>query len=87
MLYCKMLAMASKDDQLLEDFGRAFDGLVSLFRRRRYLQMSEQLFIENRLLMLQLEHKLWKQRLHIDRFPETNITKTPSPSLPQPPTN
>jgi hypothetical protein len=62
--------MASKQDQLLADFERCFAGLVSLFRKPRYLTLDDQLFIENRLLLLQLEYNLWAARLgKARRFP------------------
>jgi hypothetical protein len=81
---------STKQEQLLEDFERCFVGLVSLFRKPRYLTMNDQLFIENRLLLLQMEYNLWSARLGKatrlttakDLTPDTQ-SSSPLPHLPQ----
>jgi hypothetical protein len=75
---------SSKQDQLLRDFDQNFVGLMFLFRARGYLTTHEQLFIENRLLLLQIEYNLWAARLRkATRFPAAKdlTTGTQSSSL------
>jgi hypothetical protein len=54
--------MASNQDQLLKDFDTCFAALVSLFQGNSYLTPDDQLFVENRLVLLQLEYKAWIAR-------------------------
>jgi hypothetical protein len=74
----------TKQDQLLEDLERCFVGLVSLFRKPRYLTLNDQLFIENRLLLLQMEYNLWSARLgRATRLPSAkDLTTDIQPSSP-----
>ena len=51
--------MAPNQDQLLKDFDTCFADMVSLFRLNSYLTNDDQLFIENRIVLLQLEYKAW----------------------------
>jgi hypothetical protein len=78
--------MASpKEAQLLEDFEQCFAGLMSLFKTSRSLPVEDQLFIENRLLLLHMEYHLWSARLRrATRFPtaDDQIADTQPSSTP-----
>jgi hypothetical protein len=54
--------MASSKQRLLKDFGRIVADLEVLFRSRQFLAENEQLFIENRLMILELEYSKWANR-------------------------
>ena len=65
--------MTSTRNQLLKDFDKCCVGLVSLLQARQYLTVNQQLFIENRLMMLQMEYHLWAARLQkTARLPTKN---------------
>jgi RNA polymerase sigma factor (sigma-70 family) len=48
-----------KPTLLLKHFDQSFVGLLSLLRARKPLTANQQLFIENRLMMLQMEYNSW----------------------------
>ena len=52
-----------KRDELLKEFQECVSGLISLLRSQEDLTQEEQLFIENRIVILQMEY-----RLRADRF-------------------
>jgi hypothetical protein len=54
--------MAKTKDKLLKGFGKMVADLQLLFRSRPSLSENEQLFIENRLMILQWEYHLWAGR-------------------------
>ena len=65
--------MTSTRNQLLKDFDKSCVGLVSLLQARQCLTVNQQLFIENRLMMLQMEYRLWVGRLQkTARLPAKN---------------
>jgi hypothetical protein len=68
--------MASKQDRILEDFAQCFCGLISLFRSRRYLDIDDQMFIENRIILLKLEYNLWAAGLR--NTPRTSAVTYPT---------
>lgn len=51
--------MPAKTQKVLSDFDWAAGDLRALLRTRPPLTEAEQLFIENRLMMLQIEYTLW----------------------------
>ena len=50
--------MPAKREKLLKEFGKVVADLQLLFRSRQSLTENEQLFIENRLMILQMEYSL-----------------------------
>jgi hypothetical protein len=75
--------MRSTKQRLLKDFGQIVTHLQSLFRSRQSLTENEQLYIENRLMILQLEYSLWAKRPIKIALPEKKLppldSLTPSP--------
>jgi hypothetical protein len=73
----------TETEHVLETFAKIATDLQCLFRARQPLTADQQLFIENRIMMLQLEYKLW---MHRDRirlrsfdFPATTFDLYVSP--------
>ena len=65
--------MTPTRSQLLKNFDKCCVGLVSLLQARQCLTVNQQLFIENRLMMLQMEYRLWAGRLQkTARLPAKN---------------
>jgi hypothetical protein len=63
--------MPSRKRRLLEDFQQLVDDLYSFVRSRESLTENEQLFIENWLMILQLEYSRWaKSPVQIVRVPK-----------------
>jgi hypothetical protein len=54
--------MRSKKEKLLKGFGKIVADLQLFFRSRNSLTENEQLFIENRLMILQVEYNHWTKR-------------------------
>jgi len=61
LLLCNLI-MAPTKEGTLRGFGRVVGDLQSLLRSRAALTETEQLFLENRLMLLQCEYNLWTQR-------------------------
>ena len=55
-------SMASEKQNLLKRFGQIVTDIQLLLRARPLLTDNEQLFLENRLMILQLEYNLWANR-------------------------
>lgn len=60
--------MPLKKQKLLKEFGKLVADLQLLFRSHS-LTENEQLFIENRLMILQMEYSLCKKRSHKSSTP------------------
>ena len=54
--------MTPTKEGTLRGFGRVVGDMQSLLRSRAVLTETEQLFLENRLMLLQCEYLLWTQR-------------------------
>ena len=54
--------MPPKKEKLLKEFDKVVAALQLLFRSRQSLTENEQLFIENRLMILQMEYSLCTKR-------------------------
>lgn len=69
--------MPTRRNQILKEFDDAVAGLRSLLRSRQLLTDSEQLFIENRLMILQIEYRLWANDVGTQpRYPSHPHTDT-----------
>jgi len=63
--------MAPKKERLLKGFGSIVADLQLFFRSQPSLTENDQLFIENRLMILQVEYNRWTMRpIQIVRVPE-----------------
>ena len=56
------LIMPTKKEKLLKGFGKSVADLQLFFRSRKSLTENEQLFIENRRMILQVEYNHWTNR-------------------------
>ena len=79
--------MPSKKERLLKGFGNIVADLQLFFRSRPSLTENEQLFIENRLMILQVEYNLWTKRpIKVVRVPKKDpflrLKANLTPSLP-----
>lgn len=80
--------------QALRELDETVVHLRSLLRSRQSLNEAEQLFIENRLMILQIEYSVWaKTKLHEKRLPtseagrklkDSSIKRAGSPGTNQP---
>ena len=71
------MSESGKKELVLEAFAKVATDLQCLFRTHQSLTADEQLFIENRMTMLQLEYRVWTHRAKIrllsSNFPATNF--------------
>jgi hypothetical protein len=76
------MSRSAKKEQVLETFGKVATELQLLLRAPQSLTVDEQLFIQNRLVMLQLEFRVWSHRAKIKKllvvgFPATGASIPP----------